>query len=231
MNGTFYIVSTHLGNIDDLGFRAKRVLSECDYIICEELKPARKLLKHLGLFKELIQINEHTEKENSAIVIQLLKEGKNCCLISDTGTPIFSDPGNYLLNLIYASDIPVSLIPGPDSLIPSLIISGFDVSKFYFAGWLSPKSDQRKKQLQALKFIQKTIALMDTPYRLKQVLHDINEIFGPDTIISLACDLTTEKEKIIRGKVVEINRIVNEENLKCEFVLVIGNQKKKRELI
>ncbi len=151
MAGTLYIVSTHIGNFEDLSFRARRVISDCDIVICEELKPARQLLKSLNLYKELIPLNEHTEKENSKLVIDFLLSGKNCCLISDSGSPIFSDPGNFLLNLARENNISISIVPGPDSLIPSLIVSGFDISKFYFAGWLSPKSDERKKQLEELK--------------------------------------------------------------------------------
>lgn len=225
MIGILYIVTTHIGNPDDLSLRARRVLSECDIVICEELKPARQLLKHLGLFKELVQINEHNEKENTALVIDLLNSGKNCCLISDAGAPIFSDPGNFLLNEVYKTGIQVSFIPGPDSLIPSLIVSGFDVSKFYFAGWLSAKSEERLKQLKNLVNIEKTIAIMDTPYRLKSLLQDILKIFGPNKKISVVCDLTTENEMIIRGKIDEVFKIIDEKNLKCEFVLIIDNKK------
>ncbi|MCX8056092.1 MAG: 16S rRNA (cytidine(1402)-2'-O)-methyltransferase [Ignavibacteria bacterium] len=223
MLGRFYIVSTHIGNFEDIVLRAKRVLSECDFVICEELKPARQLLKQLELYKELIQINEHTEKENTELVLQLLLEGKNCCLISDAGTPLFSDPGNYLLNKIYEKGIPVSIVPGPDSLVPALIVSGFDISKFFYAGWLSPKSHERKSQLKSLKQINKTIAIMDTPYRLKQLLVDVKEIFGDDIKVSLACDLTTENEKILRGKISEVYQKVVDDNSKCEFVLIIDN--------
>lgn len=225
MAGNFYIVSTHIGNLEDLTLRARRILSECDVVICEELKPARQLLKHLGLFKELIQINEHTEKENSELVIQYLQSGKDCCLISDAGTPIFSDPGNYLLNLLYEIGVKVSVVPGPDSLIPALVVSGFDISNFYYRGWLSPKSNERKKQLKEMKSQKTTIVLMETPYRLKQLLKDVMEIFGPDINISLACDITTDKEKIFRGKILDIFNELVDKNFKCEFVLVIDNKK------
>lgn len=228
MSGTLYIVSTHIGNIDDLNFRAKRILQECDIIICEELKPARQLLKSLNLYKELLPLNEHTEQNTTPLVIELLKSGKNCCLISDAGTPVFSDPGNYLLNIVRQNDIQISIVPGPDSLIPSLVVSGFDISKFYFAGWLSPKSEERKSQLKKLKTIDLTIALMETPYRLKQLLNDVSEIFGKDTLVSLACDLTTTAEHVYRGKIEDIINELKEVNLKCEFVLVIDNKKTRR---
>jgi 16S rRNA (cytidine1402-2'-O)-methyltransferase len=227
LTGTFYIVSTHIGNIGDLTFRSKRVLTQCDFVICEELKPAKNLLKQLDLFKELIPINEHTEKENSHLVIDLLKEGKNCCLISDSGTPIFSDPGLFLLELVRLNEIKIEFVPGPDSLIPSLVGSGFDISKFYYAGWLSPKSEVRKEQLRHLKSINLTIAIMETPYRLRQLISDVMEIFGKDIQISLACDLTTENEKFIRGKIEKVYNLVIDTKMKCEFVLIIDNSKKK----
>lgn len=226
MPGILYIVAIHIGNFDDLTLRAKRVLSECDLIICEETKPARQLLKSLNLFKEIILLNEHTEKNTSPIIITELKQGRNCCLISDSGTPVFSDPGKYLIELAQKNKIKISIVPGPDSLIPSLIVSGFDISKFYFAGWLSPKFEERKNELRKLKLINETIAIMETPYRLKQLLSDINEIFGSNVRVSLACDLTTPQEKIIRGSVKEIYQEILRENLKCEFILIVDNKRK-----
>lgn len=227
MSGILYIVATHIGNVDDLTFRAKKILNNCDLIICEELKPARQLLKNLNLIKEIILLNEHNEKEISPIIIEELKKQKNSCLISDSGTPVFSDPGQYLLKLARENNILISIIPGPDSLIPSLIVSGFDISKFYFAGWLPQKSKERKKALFKLKDLNEIIAIMDTPYRLKQLLSDIVEIFHPDLKVSIACDLTTTKEKVIRGNILEVYQKVLKENLKCEFVLVIDNKNKK----
>lgn len=224
MSGTLFVVSIHLGNINDLTFRANRTLRECDFIICEEYKVARRLLKQLNIEKELISLNEHNEKQNAPLIIEQLKNGKSGALISDTGTPIFSDPGHYLINLAIANQIPISIVPGPDSLIPSLITSGFDISKFYFAGWLSPKKIERKKELKDLTKIKRTIAIMETPYRLKQLIEDIEEVFGKEIEISLSCDLTTEREKIIRGKLKEIkNEIMNFE-YKPEFVLIINNK-------
>lgn len=224
MSGTLFIVSIHLGNINDLTFRANRTLRECDFIICEEYKVAQRLLKQLNIEKELISLNEHNEKQNAPLIIEQLKNGKSGALISDTGTPIFSDPGHYLINLAIVNQIPISIVPGPDSLIPSLITSGFDINKFYFAGWLSPKKTERKKELKDLTKIKRTIAIMETPYRLKQLIEDIEEVFGKEIEISLSCDLTTEREKIIRGKLKEIkNEIMNFE-YKPEFVLIINNK-------
>lgn len=225
MAGTLFIVSIHIGNIEDLTFRAKRIISECDILICEELKPARSLLKELHLFKEIIPLNEHTEKEASLLLVKELLSGKNCCLISDTGTPVFSDPGQYLIKLAKENDIQTTIIPGPDSLVPALVGSGFDISRFYYAGWLSPKTETRRNELKKLKAINQAIVIMETPYRLKQLLADINEVFGSELKICLACDLTTPNEKFIRGKVNDIYKVAIDTNLKCEFVLIIDNNK------
>ncbi len=225
MNGTLYLVSTHIGNLSDLTFRAKRIISECDIIIFEELKPARSLLKKLSLFKELIQLNEHNEKEISVEIIKLLKSGKNCALISDAGAPIFSDPGKFLINLARLNQIPIAIVPGPDSLISSLITSGFDVSKFFFAGWLSRKSEERKRQLVNLKRINSIIAIMETPYRIKQLLTDTRDIFGDEIETCIACDLTTENEKFIRGSLKEVYNEAIKIDRKFEFILIINNRK------
>ncbi len=226
MSGKLFIVSTHIGNLDDLTLRAKRVLTEVDFIICEELKIAKQLLRQIEITKELIELNEHTEKVNSNIIIELLISGRNAALISDSGTPIFSDPGNHLIKLVIDKGINISIIPGPDSLIPSLIVSGFGISKFYYAGWLSIKSDLRKKELKNLKNIKQTIAIMETPYRLKQLLQDVMNVFGEKIKICLACDLTTTNEIIFRGEIKNVFEEIKNRALKPEFILVIDNNQK-----
>lgn len=225
MTGTLFIIATPIGNLNDLTIRAKRVLSEVDFLVCEEFKFGKRILRNLNLEKEIFLLNEHNEKENAPIIIQELLQNKNCALISDAGTPIFSDPGHFLISLAIENDITISPIPGVDSLIPSLITSGFDVSKFYYAGWLSPKKEKRISELKKLLETKKTIAVMETPYRLRQLLDDVKEVFGEDIQISLACDLTTEKEKFIRGKISEVLKAIEGLDEKWEFVLVINNNK------
>lgn len=225
MTGTLFIIATPIGNLNDLTIRAKRILSEVDFLVCEEFKFGKRILRNLNLEKEIFLLNEHNEKENAPIIIQELLQNKNCALISDAGTPIFSDPGHSLISLAIENAITISPVPGVDSLIPSLIISGFDVSKFYYAGWFSPKKEKRISELKKLLEIKKTIAVMETPYRLRQLLEDVKEVFGEDIQISLACDLTTAKEKIIRGEISDVLKAIEDLNEKCEFVLVINNNK------
>lgn len=224
MKSKLYIVSTPIGNYEDITLRALRVLKECDFIICEEFKEARRLLSHNQIQKELLSLNEHNEKDASSEIIQRIKSGQSAALISDCGTPLFSDPGHFLVNLAIQNKIEVVPVPGASSLLAALVGSGLDFDKFYYYGWLSPKKDIRKKQLLDLKRIKELIIILDTPYRLKALLEDVVKTFGENIFIVLAFELTKEKEKFYRGTALEIFKIAQKENLKGEFVLLINNK-------
>ena len=219
-----YIVSTPIGNYEDITLRALRILEECDFIICEEYKEARRLLAHYKIEKELFSLNEHNESESANELILKLLEGKTAGLISDCGTPLFSDPGHLLVDLALQNRIEVIPVPGASSLLTALIGSGLDFEKFYYYGWLSPKKDVRRKQLLDLRKRRETIVLMDTPYRLKTLLEDIVKLLGPNIPCVLAFELTKEREKFYRGNTQNILNAVERENLKGEFVLIIINQ-------
>ncbi len=223
MNSKLYIVPTPIGNYLDITLRALEVLKYVDFIICEEFKEARRLLSHLQIEKELVSLNEHNEKEASAEIFQKIKNGKTAALISDCGTPLFSDPGLLLVQMCIQSKIDVISLPGPNSLLPALTGSGFEPDKFYYAGWLSPKKDLRRKELLRLKNIKVLLVIMETPYRLKTLLTDIQKIFGTQTEVCVAYNISLPAEKFYRGKVSEILAVVDKQNLKGEFVLMINN--------
>jgi 16S rRNA (cytidine1402-2'-O)-methyltransferase len=225
MNGKLFLVSTPIGNYGDITIRAINTLKEVDLIICEEYKEARRLLSHYQVEKELFSLNEHNEKESSEEIIKKLKEGKSAALISDCGTPVFSEPGNYLVELCYSSGIQVVPVPGANSILPALVGSGFDVSKFYYRGWLSPKKDIRRKELLELKKRKGVIVIMETPYRLIRLMQDIVSFLGKDINVVLAFELTTESEHFYRGTAEKVLKIAEEENLKGEFVVVVENKK------
>lgn len=229
MNPKLFIVSTPIGDYDDITLRAINTLKEVDFIICEEFKEAKRLLSHLKIEKELISLNEHNEEEASHEVFNKLKEGKSAALISDCGTPLFSDPGTLLVQMCIDANIEVTPIPGASSIMAALVGSGFNLDKFYYAGWLSPKSDIRKKELLHLKSINEIIVLMETPYRLKTVLSDIVKSFGPKINLVVGFDLTLPGEKFYRGTASELHKITEEKKLKGEFVLVIDNSKGSRQ--
>lgn len=223
MRSKLYIVSTPIGNHEDITLRALRILKQCDFIICEEYKEARRLLSHYEIQKELIALNEHNEKEVSSEIIKKLKEGQSAALISDCGTPLFSDPGHYLVSLAIQNKIDIVPVPGASSLLSALVGSGLDFEKFYYYGWLSPKKEIRKKQLFDLKRIRETIIIMDTPYRLQTLLEDVVKVLGENIPCVLAFELTKEKEKFYRGSALQVFNLAKQENLKGEFVLVIKN--------
>lgn len=223
MSAKLYIVSTPIGNYDDITFRALTVLKEVDFIICEEFKEAARLLSHFQIKKELISLNEHNEEESSQEIFERIKSGSSAALISDCGTPLFSDPGTLLVQMCINAKIDVVPVPGANSLLPALVGSGFKPDKFYYAGWLSPKSDLRKKELLRLTSTKELIVLMETPYRLKAILTDISKIFGTKTKIVVAFDLTLPTEKFFRGSCADVLKIVTDKNLKGEFVILIDN--------
>ncbi len=224
MKGRLYLVSTPIGNYEDITIRALNILKSVDFIICEEFKEARRMLSFYQIEKELIPLNEHNEKDVVNDILLKLIEGKTAALISDCGTPLFSDPGHLLVDLLISQKVDVVPVPGANSLLPALIGSGFDFEKFYYYGWLSPKKDIRRKQLLDLRKRREIIVLMDTPYRLKTLLEDIVKLLGPNIPCVLAFELTKEKEKFYRGTAQNILSAVERENLKGEFVLIIKNQ-------
>ncbi|MCW8822581.1 MAG: SAM-dependent methyltransferase, partial [Ignavibacteriaceae bacterium] len=151
MKKTLYIVSVPIGNYDDITLRALNVLRKADFIICEEYREARRLLSKYKIEKKLVELNEHNEEKASDEILQMILNGKSAALISDCGTPLFSDPGHLLVDLAIQNKIDVIPIPGVSSLLAALVGSGLDFEKFYYYGWLSPKKDIRRKQLLDLK--------------------------------------------------------------------------------
>ncbi|GAB6283652.1 MAG: 16S rRNA (cytidine(1402)-2'-O)-methyltransferase [Ignavibacterium sp.] len=224
MNGKLYLVATPIGNYDDITLRAINILQSVDFIICEEMKEGRRLLAHYKIDKPLFSLNEHNEKEESEKLLSQIFNGENAALISDCGTPIFSDPGLLLVNLCINNNIVVKPIPGANSLMPALSASGIDIEKFYYYGWLSPKKEIRRKQLLKIKNLKEVIVILDTPYRIKTLLNDLTKFLGKKLKTVLAYNLTMEDEKFYRGYAEEILNIVEKENLKGEFVLIIDNR-------
>ncbi len=224
MNGKLYLVSTPIGNYEDITLRAIRILKEVDFIICEEFKEARRLLSHYKIEKELVSLNEHNESEVVNDIILKISGGKSAAVISDCGTPLFSDPGHLLAELCISQNIDVIPIPGANSLLPALTGSGLEFEKFYYYGWLSPNKQIRRKQLIDLKKIKQVIVILDTPYRLKSLMSDIVKVLGKNIWTILAFQLTMKDEKFYRGTAEDILKIAELKNLKGEFVLILDNK-------
>jgi 16S rRNA (cytidine1402-2'-O)-methyltransferase len=228
MTHKLYIVSTPIGNYDDITLRALKILEEVDIIICEEFKPTRRLLAHYGINKELFSLNEHNESESASEVITEITSGKSAALISDAGTPLFSDPGTILVKQAIERNIKIIPIPGASSLLASLVGSGFELNNFYYYGWLSPKKEIRRSQLQKLKSVNELVILMETPYRLQALLSDIKKSFGNNQFVVVAFKLTQNGETFFRGTVSSVIESTSKEKIKGEFVLLLDNRKSNR---
>lgn len=228
MDSKLYLVSTPIGNYDDITLRALNILKSVDFIICEEFKEARRLLAHYQIEKELVSLNEHNEQEEADGVLLRMVGGESAALISDCGTPLFSDPGHLLVEICISQKIEVVPVPGANSLLPALTGSGLDFEKFYYYGWLSPKKDERKQELMKLRAINEVIILLDTPYRLRTLLADVQKAFGPGLRVALAYNLTLKDEKFFRGSISEVLNMAEKRSLKGEFVLVLDNKRRRK---
>ena len=223
--GKLYVVATPIGNAGDMTTRARETLAQVDVILCEELRNGSRLLKSLGIAKPLLELNEHNEAERIQEVLLMLAQGKSLALISDCGTPVFSDPGKKLLQLLYEMNIAVIPLPGASSLMAALSVCPFDLEEFLFIGFLPVKTDQRQKKLSRLKHADFPLVLMDTPYRMQRLLQEVQQTFGKKQNIFLACDLTTPEECLYLGPVDEI--LTRVQNRKAEFILILDRPQKK----
>lgn len=216
-----FIVSIPIGNPTDITLRAIETLRSADVIICEETKEASILLKRLEIAgKELISLNEHNENELvPTIIFRMMQTGQQMALISDCGTPVFSDPGANLIRQAVEMGISVSPIPGPSSLMAALSILDFKLERFIFAGFLPREPEQRQRELTKLKGFRMPVVIMDTPYRLATILEAVAKTFGKGVPVTLACDLTLPKESIYRGTVGDVKQQVAQR--KAEFILII----------
>lgn len=220
-SGTLYLVATPIGDPDDITLRALNVLRSADRLACEELKPARRLLARYEIDRDPTPVNEHTERERAPELLDALLGGESVALFSDAGSPVFSDPGRRLVEMCVARGVRVVPLPGATSLVPALAGSGFDVDRFHFYGWLSPKTPIRKKELARLKSLRELIVFMETPYRLRRLLSECADAFGADTPACLAYKLTMPEERFYRGALGELRAVAEKKKLKGEFVLMV----------
>ena len=222
MTGTLYLVSTPIGNDDDITYRALNILKSADVIVYEERKEGQRLLARYGIPEKIVEsLNEHNEAAASFHILDYLQQGKNVALISDAGTPVFSDPGQILVRKAIDQRLTIVPVPGASSLLPALTVCGFPIDQFLFYGFLSPKSNRRIAELRHLTNEKRTMVFMDTPYRLVPLLRDIADIFGDQRRVCIAFNLTMPEEEIFRGSARELFRHCEEKKMKGEFVIVV----------
>ncbi len=224
-SGCLKIVSVPIGNTGDITLRAIETLKNSDAILCEDLKPARRLLHELQIEKPLLPLNEHTEADATMEALALLRSGKNLALISDAGTPLVADPGQRLVRQAIEEGIEVSPVPGASSILAALVVSGFRSDMFYMAGMLPRDKSERKNAAKKLAAREETIVLLEAPYRLPQLLDDLVFGFGHDRRAAVAMDISMPKERVIRGTLLAVRDLFQENPFKGEFVVVIEGRR------
>jgi 16S rRNA (cytidine1402-2'-O)-methyltransferase len=224
--GRLYIVSTPIGNMEDITLRALRILKEVDLIAAEDTRRTGLLLKHFGIQAPLTSYFEGNELKKGDFILAKLKEGKKVALVSDAGTPGISDPGFRLIQLAIESQLPIVPIPGSSAVITALSVSGLPTDAFLFKGFLPHKSKKRRDLLRELENVRETLVFYESPHRISETLRDILEMLG-DREIVLTRELTKVYEEIIRGKVSEILNQVGDRRLKGEITLVISGKTRK----
>jgi 16S rRNA (cytidine1402-2'-O)-methyltransferase len=229
MSGTLYLVATPIGNFGDMTFRALDTLMAVDLVVCEERREGGRLLRHFGIEKPVETLNEHNETAATGTILGHLRSGKNVALMSDCGTPLFSDPGRLLVRGSIKAGIRVVPLPGASSLLPALTVSGFSIDQFLFYGWLSPKKERRRAELRQLRQEQRTVVLMDTPYRLLPLLRDIADLFDPSRRLCLAYNLTLPDEQVLHGTPASISAVCSSKEMKGEYVILIEGRMQDRE--
>ncbi|HEX7401570.1 MAG TPA: 16S rRNA (cytidine(1402)-2'-O)-methyltransferase [candidate division Zixibacteria bacterium] len=222
--GVLYLVSTPIGNLEDITLRALKVLHDVDLLAAEDTRHTGILLKHYHLDKSIISYHDFNKDRKAPFLIEQLKANQSVAIISDAGTPGISDPGYYLVQLAIRENIRVVPVPGASAFLSALVASGLPTDRFVFEGFLSPKPGKRRKRLKELQEEKRTIIFYESPHRFIRMLDDVAEILGQRKTV-IARELTKKFEEIIRGTPEEIKRSFEKRQVKGELVVLIQGRK------
>ena len=224
--GILYIVPTPVGNMEDMTFRAIRVLKEVDLVLAEDTRTSGILLKHYEIKNQLMSHHKFNEHGTSAGIVGRLLAGENVALISDAGTPGISDPGFFLVREAVRTGVEVQCLPGATAFVPALVASGLPCDRFVFEGFL-PQKKGRQTRLEALRDEQRTMVFYESPYRLVKTLQQLAEVFGSDRQVSVCREISKVHEESVRGSLEEVIAHFKEKEPKGEIVIVLaGNSEK-----
>lgn len=217
--GTLHIVSTPIGNLEDMTLRGIRVLKEADLIAAEDTRRSGVLFKTYGIENKVTSFHSYNLDKKTPKIVKELKEGRNVALVSDSGTPGISDPGSSIIAECISEGIKVEPIPGPTAAIAALVVSGRPTHKFVFEGFLSNKKARRRRQLEELAKEERTVVVYESPHRIVKFLEDFQEIMGEREVV-LARELTKKFEEVLRGKAREHLAHFEKKNPKGEFIVI-----------
>lgn len=225
-SGQLILVATPIGNLADITLRALETLKQADALLCEDTRVTSKILRHYGITNTLLTLHDHNEEDQLSFLLSELKKGKTLAVVSDAGTPVFSDPGYRLVRAARAESIKVTAVPGPNAAITALVLSGFPPAPFMFLGFM-PRGASCHSHLVSLKAseqtgLKATLAWYESPRRLLESLERLAEVFGPDREASVGRELTKLYEEMIRGPLSELIEHFRENTPRGEITLLLS---------
>ena len=226
--GILYIVPTPVGNMEDMTFRAVRILKEVDLVLAEDTRTSGILLKHYEIKNALMSHHKFNEHGTSAGIVNRLLAGENVALISDAGTPGISDPGFFLVREAVRAGVEVQCLPGATAFVPALVSSGLPCDRFCFEGFL-PQKKGRQTKLQSLKDEERTMIFYESPFRLVKTLQQFAEVYGGDRQVSVCREISKVHEESVRGSLLEVIAHFTEKEPKGEIVIVLAGKSHKIE--
>ncbi|PGZ94440.1 16S rRNA (cytidine(1402)-2'-O)-methyltransferase [Bacillus pseudomycoides] len=221
--GTLYLVPTPIGNLEDMTFRAIRILKEADFIAAEDTRQTKKLCNYFEIETPVMSYHEHNKEASGRKILDMLEQGKTVTLVSDAGMPCISDPGYDIVVQAVAQRYSVVPLPGPNAALTALIASGLETKHFYFYGFLQRHKKERKAELEKLRYIPNTMMFYEAPHRLGETLISMKDVLGNRNVV-LCRELTKKFEEFIRGSLEEVIHWAKENEVRGEFcVLVEGS--------
>lgn len=225
MSGILYVVGTPIGNLGDFSPRAVEILDSVDFIAAEDTRVSLKLLNHFGIKKEMISYFEHNKRERGEIIVNRLEAGESCAIVTDAGMPAISDPGEDLVRLCHERGIKVESVPGPTAFATALALSGMEVGRFTFEGFLSVSKKSRREHLEELVYEKRTMVFYEAPHKLINTLNDLLSYLG-NREIAIVREITKLHEEVIRTTLADAVDLYNDDNKpKGEFVLIVAGYK------
>ena len=225
-HGTLYVVSTPIGNLEDITLRALEVLKSVDLIAAENVKHTKRLCERYDIKTKITDYHQHNQNTKTEQLINRLKSGSDIALVTDAGTPGISDPGVYLINRGVKEDVKVSPVPGPSAVVAALSVSGLPTARFVFLGFLSNKAGKRKRELEKLASETRTMVFFEAPHRIRAMLKDLREIFGEREMVMLR-EMTKVFEEAQRGTPSHILESLTSDKIRGEFTLVVAGSESK----
>jgi len=228
MPGTLFIVATPIGNLEDITFRAVRILAEVDLIAAEDTRQSKILLNKYSITTPLTSYHKFNIRAKTGELVKFIEQGKSLALVTDSGLPGISDPGYELIKEAIAKGVKVEPIPGPSASITALVVSGLPTDRFIFEGFLPKKPGKKRKRLTELKEETGTIIIYESPFRVSKTLQDIYNILG-DREVAICREMTKKFEEIIRGKSSELLEKLKDVRIRGEVVIVVHGWEAQRE--